>query len=158
MAGSLKVFVPKSIAGNPQNLARAVANALDGAAKGALVDFKVTTQTWQHKVAFDIQEPSADRRVVGTDDDIYNYVSGGTKPHVIVAHGKALAFPGGGFRPKSQVKVIGSSAGGAGGAVIFRPRVNHPGSAPREFEETIAEKWRKELPVTMQRTIDSEVT
>jgi len=154
----MKLIIPKSIAGNPQNLARAVANALDGAAKGALVDFKVTTQTWQHKVAFDIQEPSADRRVVGTDDDIYNYVSGGTKPHVIVARGKALVFPGGGFRPKTEVRVIGSGAGSKGGASVFRPKVNHPGTQAREFEETIAEKWRKELPVVMQRAIDAEVS
>lgn len=157
MAGSIKVFVPKTFVADPQKLARAVANALDGAAKGALVDFKVTTQTWQHQPEFDIQEPSADRRVVGTSDEIYGYVSGGTKPHVIVAHGKALAFPGGKFRAKTQPRVIGSGAGSKGGAIILRPKVNHPGTTAREFDEAIAEKWQKELPKTMQRAIDSEV-
>lgn len=154
---SLKVFVPTSLVAQPDKLARAVANALDGAAKGALVDFKVTTQTWQHQPDFAIDEPSADRRVVGTDDDIYGFVSGGTKPHIIVAHGKALAFPGGGFRPKSRPGYIGSNKGSKGGAVVFRPKVSHPGTAPREFDEAIADKWQKELPVTMQRAIDSEV-
>lgn len=155
---SVKVFVPKSLVADPQKLARAVANALDGAAKGALEDFKVTTATWQHKVDFTIDSPGADRRVVGTDDDIYGYVSGGTRPHIIVAHGKALAFPGGGFRPKSRPRYIGSNKGSKGGAVIFRPVVHHPGTTAREFDEAIAEKWQKELPVTMQRAIDSEVT
>lgn len=157
MAGSLKVFVPKSLVADPQKLARAVANGLDGAAKGALEDFKVTTQTWTHQPDFDIQEPSADRRVVGTNDDIYSYVTEGTKPHVIVAHGKALAFPGGGFRPKSRPRYIGSNKGSKGGAVIFRPRVQHPGTAPREFEQAIADKWKTELPKIMQRSIDSEL-
>ena len=153
----IKVFVPKSLVAQPDKLARAVANTLDGAAKGALVDFKVTTQTWNHQPDFAIDQPSADRRVVGTDDDIYGYVTHGTKPHVIVAHGKALAFPGGGFRPKSRPRYIGANKGSKGGAIIFRPRVNHLGSAPREFDEAIAEKWRKELPVVMQRAIDSEL-
>lgn len=157
MAASIKVFVPKSLVADPQKLARAVANALDGAAKGALVDFKVTTQTWQHQPDFAIDEPSADRRIVGTDDDIYGYVSGGTKPHVIVAHGKALAFPGGGFRPKTQPRVIGSGAGSRGGAIILRPKVNHPGTKAREFDEAIAEKWRDQLPEVMQRAIDAEL-
>lgn len=154
---SLKVFVPKSLVADPAKLARAVTNALDGAAKGALIDFKATTATWDHQPDFATDAPSADRRVVGTDDEIYGYVTGGTRPHVIVAHGKALAFPGGGFRPKSRPRVIGSNKGSKGGAAIFRPRVNHPGTTAREFEEAIAEKWRKELPVTMQRAIDSEV-
>lgn len=154
---SVKVFVPKSLVANPQGLARAVANALDGAAKGALEDFKVTTQTWQHQPDFAIDTPSEDRRIVGTDDEIYGYVSGGTKPHIIVAHGKALAFPGGGFRPKTRPRYIGSNKGSKGGAVVFRPKVNHPGTTARKFDEAIAEKWQKQLPVVMQRAIDAEV-
>lgn len=154
---SLKVFVPKSLVADPVKLGRAVANALDGAAKGAKIDFHATTTTWEHQPDFAITEPSADRRVVGTDDEIYKFVTKGTKPHVIVAHGGGLAFPGGGFRPKSRPRVIGSNKGSKGGAVIVRPKVNHPGTAPREFEEAIAEKWRAELPKTMQRAIDSEV-
>lgn len=157
MAGSIKVFVPKSLVADPSKLARAVTNALDGAAKGVLADFKTTTATWSHQPDFAIQEPSADRRVVGTDDEIYKFVTGGTKPHVIVAHGKGLAFPGGGFRPKTVPRAIRSNKGSKGGAIIVRPKVNHPGTAPREFEEAIAEKWQKQLPVTMQRAIDSEV-
>lgn len=156
MAG-VKVFVPKSLVANPQGLARAVANALDGAAKGALEDFRVTTATWQHQPDFAIDTPSEDRRVVGTDDEIYGYVSGGTKPHIIVAHGKALVFPGGGFRPKSRPRYIGSNKGSKGGAVIFRPVVHHPGTEARKFDEAIAEKWQKQLPVVMQRAIDAEV-
>lgn len=157
MASLLKVFIPKDLVANPAKLARAVTNALDGAAAGALIDFKTTTQTWKHKVAFQIDKGRPDRRVVGTDDEIYGYVTEGTRPHIIVAHGKALAFFGGKFRPKTRVRTIGSNKGSKGGAVIFRKMVHHPGTDAREFEEAIAEKWQKELPVTMQRAIDSEV-
>jgi len=157
MPASMKVFIPKELVANPQKLARAATNALDGAAAGAKADFAVTTATWSHKVAFQVDKGRPDRRVVGTDDEIYGYVTGGTRPHIIVAHGKALAFPGGGFRPKSRVRTIGSNKGSKGGAVILRPRVNHPGTTAREFEDVIAEKWQADLPITMQRAIDAEM-
>lgn len=56
-----------------------------------------------------------------------------------------------------RLRVIVSNKGSKGKGVIFRPKVNHPGTKAREFEDAIAEKWQKELPVTMQRAIDSEV-
>jgi hypothetical protein len=158
MPFSAKVFIPKSLIADPKGLARAVENGLDGAAAGALVDFKVTTATWQHQPAFDVSSPNEGSRVVGTDDEIYGYVSSGTKPHIIVAHGKGLAFNSGGFRPKSRVRVIGSNAGSKGGSPIVRPVVHHPGTDAREFDEAIAEKWTKQLPIVMQRSIDAEVT
>jgi hypothetical protein len=151
----MKVFIPRDLVLDPQKLARAVDNALDAAAEGALVDFKVTTQTWSRKVAFMVVKQHG-RRVVGTDDEIYGYVTEGTRPHVIVARGKALAFPGAGFRPKSRVRVIGSNKGNKGSGMVFTKQVNHPGTEAREFEEVIAEKWRTELPRTMQRAIDAE--
>jgi len=156
MPFSAKVFVPKSLIGDPAKLARAVANGLDGAAAGALIDFKVTTATWQHQPAFDTSSPNEASRVVGTDDTIYRFVNEGTRPHIIVAHGKGLAFNSGGFRPKSRVRVIGSNAGSAGGSPIVRPMVHHPGTEARQFDQAIAEKWNKQLAVVMQRAIDAE--
>lgn len=153
---SMKVIVPKSLVVDPQKLARAVANGLDGAAKGATVDFKTTTATWQHTVSFETTEPDAARRVVGTDDEIYGYVNAGTRPHVIVAHGKALAFGVGG-RPKSRPGYIGANAGSTGKGTVFRRMVNHPGTTARGFDTAIATKWQEQLPIIMQRAIDSEV-
>ena len=45
------------------------------------------------------------------------YVVRGTRPHVIIAHGKALKFKG------------------HGGRTVFRKRVNHPGNKPNNFME-----------------------
>src|SRR5262245_50309875 len=148
MPFEIKVFIPADLVFDPRKLTRAVKNGLDAAQQGALVDFKVTTQTWQHQPAFDTRAPDAATRTVQTDDEIYGYVSGGTKPHVIVAKGKSLAFPGAGFRPKSRPGAIRSNQGSKGKGVVFRKRVQHPGSKAREFDKAIAKKWNKELPIT----------
>jgi hypothetical protein len=151
------IVIPRSLAMDAQKMRRAIKNGMEAAAKGALVDLKVTTQTWNHKPGFDIQRPSDFERVVGTDDDIYRYVDEGTEPHVIVAKtGGVLAFPTGG-RAKTVPRVIGSGKGARGGAVVFRPRVQHPGTDAREFVETIGEKWNDRLGDVLQRSIDSEV-
>lgn len=154
----MKVIVPKDLVMQPQKLARAVTNGLDAAQKGALADFEVTVLTWQHTVQFVTLAPNAGSRIVGTDDEIYGYVNDGTRAHIIAPkNGKALAFPGGGFRPKTRKGYIGSNKGSKGGAVIVRPIVHHPGTTARKFDVAIAEKWRKQLPIVMQRAIDSEV-
>lgn len=154
----LKPIIPKGEVLDPRKLARAKKNALDGAAKGALIDYKVTTQTWQHKPDFVIERPSDNERIVGTNDTIYGYVEEGTKPHVITAKpGGVLAF-GPGARAKTRPRVIGSGSGSKGGATVFRPRVQHPGTDAREFSEVIAEKWEEQLPLILQRAIDAELS
>ena len=129
---------------------------MEAAAKAVKVDFGVVTQTWQHKPAFTIERPSDAVRIVSTDDEVFGYVDEGTKPHVIVAHGKTLAFPSG-HQAKTRPKVIGSTKGGRGGATVFTPRVNHPGTTARDFTETIAAKWDEQLAVIVQRAIDAEL-
>lgn len=151
-------ILPKADALDGRKLKRAKKNALDGAAKGALVDYKTTTATWSHKPGFTIEAPSDNERLVGTDDTIYGYVEGGTRPHVITAKaGGVLAF-GPGAKAKTRPRVIGSGGGSKGGATVFRPRVNHPGTDARDFSEVIAEKWEEQLPMLLQRAIDAELT
>ena len=133
----ITVFVPKSIVGDPRKLARAVTNALDGAAKGALVDFKTTTATWDHQPAFDIQSPSADRRIVGTNDDIYKFVTGGTKPHVIEArNASVLAF----YWPKI-------------GGMFYGRKVNHPGNKAYRIFGDAFDGMRGEITTTLERAV-----
>jgi hypothetical protein len=151
----MKPILPKDAILDARKLARAKKNALDGAAKGALIDFKTTAATWDHTPDFAIETPSDDERIVGTDDEIYGYVEGGTRPHVIQAKaGGVLAF-GPGAKAKTRPRVIGSGSGSKGGATVFRPRVNHPGTDAREFSVVIAEKWNEQLPLLLQRAIDA---
>lgn len=153
----LEVILPKKQLLNRQQMERAIENALNQAAKAVQVDFKVTTQTWQHDVEFKI-ESSPGERIISTTDEIYGYVSGGTRPHPIVAKpGKTLVF-GTPSRAKTTPRVIGSGSGSKGSSIIYTKRVQHPGTQAREFDQVISKKWEKELPDLLQRAIDSEVS
>lgn len=154
-----KVFVPKDL--GFKNVERAVKNALKNTAKNVDVDFKVVTQTWNHKPGFDTKDISNGSHIgveVSTDDKIFGYVEEGTKPHIIVPkRGKMLFIPGVNYRAKTRPRYIGSNKGGRDNTFVYTKLVQHPGTEAREFSETIAKKWQKELPDIVQRAIDSEV-
>lgn len=148
----LRALQPK----NPFDVAayrRARTRALDTTARWVKAQQEKTTATWRDKPSFEITAPAENARIIGTDDDVYGYVNDGTRPHVIVAHGKVLAFaPGGAV--KTRVRVIGSGAGSRGGTTVFRPRVHHPGTEARDFSETIGEQAETGLAAQLQRAID----
>lgn len=152
----LKAIIPQQLALDPKRLLRGIQNGMDASAKAVKVDFGVTTQTWKRKVEFTIQETD-EGRIVGTDDEIYGYVNDGTKPHIIVAKNSPTLVFTTPFGPKTTVRVIGSLAGSRG-STVHRPKaVKHPGTEAREFDETIAKKWRELFPRTLQRSLDAEV-
>lgn len=155
----VKVIIPTKLLLDPKRMARAIDNALDGAALAAKVDLQVPTQTWrdENKATFTIDKQPG-KRIVHTSDKPYIYVDQGTKPHVIRAkNAKRLAFQAH-YTPKTSPRWIGSRAGGPSGPMVYTPQVNHPGFEGRAFGETVAEKWQKELPIVLQRAIDSEVS
>ena len=140
-----------------RTLRRAIDNGLNGAAKAVKADFDVTTQTWKERPTFTI-DGSGEQRTVATDSEIYGFVDEGTDPHIITAKSpqKPLTFGVGG-RPKTAPRVIGSGPGGKGTQIVRAQRVNHPGSAARDFSETIKEKWDERLADVVQRAIDAEL-
>jgi hypothetical protein len=142
----LTVITPKG--GQLFNLAtvqRAITGTLTQAAQDAQKDLQSTTATWKRKVTFAIV-PISDGFQVGTDDEIFGYVDQGTPPHIITPkRGKVLVF-GPGSRAKTTPRVIGSTAGAKGGALVKVRIVNHPGTEAREFSETLQEKYDDELP------------
>lgn len=153
----LKVIIPRSLALDTKRMARAIDNGLEASALAAKVDFGVTVQTWQKKPPFEIVK-TENGRIVGTDDDIYGYVNDGTRAHLIVAkNAKTLAF-GVPSSPKTTPRVIASTGGRRGSTPVYVKAVQHPGTEAREFDETIAKKWREQFPVTMQRAIDAEAS
>ena len=121
-------------------------NAMRAAGTQIKKDFESTTKTWKHKPKFEVLISLTGPGpvvVVGTDDEIYGYVSGGTKPHAIFAgiytgrsNKRALAFPAS-STPKTRPGVIGSSGASRSGQTVVRPYVMHPGTEPRNFEKTI---------------------
>jgi len=141
---STKINAIKAKAPNTQAARLALLNELRRVGKDIKEDFEATTQTWKHKPKFDIKislaggTPSVE---VGTGDEIYGFVDEGTKPHVIApVNAKRLVFATG-YRAKTQPGVIGSSAGGANGDVVYAKVVHHPGTKARKFSEKIKRKW-----------------
>lgn len=140
----------KASATNFAKIEKGVRAALDTAKDGVLDDFEATTQGWEHNVAF-TATAERDGYTVGTDDEIYGYVDQGTRPHVIVG-APVLRFQSG-YKPKTAPRVIGSGGGGATGGIVYTRRVNHPGTEAREFSQTIAEKWQRELPLLINEAL-----
>lgn len=148
----LKPIKPKGLAESFRKMPDAVNRGMDDAAEQVKKDLEQTTQGWQHQVVFTIEEHGAERTVT-TDDEIWGYVDRGTDPHVIVAHGKALAFTVGGT-PKTRPGILVSGPGSKGSAVVVRPMVHHPGTKPRNFSKLMAERWRRAVAPYIRSAIE----
>lgn len=135
---------------DPARYKAAIESAKDEAEIGVIEDYKKTTSTWTHKPRF-FSVRARDTVTVFTDDKIYEYVSEGTKPHLIFPkRAKALRFAAK-SRAKTRPRVIASGQGSKSGKVIFSKGVIHPGTTAREFHRIIGEKWSKKYPTIMRK-------
>jgi len=106
-------------------------------------------ESWKRKPKF-VRKRAARRgnRIDGdvtTRDEIYGYVTGGTRRHVIRPRkARRLAFRGG-YRAKTRRRVLGSHRGGAYGPLRFAKQVMHPGTEAREFQQEIALRRQRNL-------------
>lgn len=150
----LKVIAPKRDIFNAERQVRAIENALSHNALAVKADFGVTTQTWSHQPAFIIKEREFAREIF-TEDEIYGYVSGGTRPHPIRARNAPMLAFQSGYKAKTRPRVIASRPGGKFGPTVFAEQVMHPGTEARGFDVEIATKWRKEWPRNLQRAISA---
>jgi len=134
-------------------------NEVRKAGRAVKKDFEKTTKTWRHKPKFEVLVSLTGPGpvlLVGTDDKIYRYVDEGTRPHLIWAgiytgkSRKRLLVFNSGFEPKTQPRVIGSSAGAVFGAKVMRPYVQHPGTEAREFDKTIQRMWESKFKRRME--------
>lgn len=128
------------------------ANAI---AQDILHDFESTVETWKTKPKFKLEVKASPVRVlftVTTTDQVYRWVTLGTKKHLIRAKGVALRFQSG-YKAKTKPGLLGSQAGGASGAYVVTPVVHHPGIEPRKFSELITRKWRPNVRRRMQAAL-----
>lgn len=134
---------------NLNDFNRALEQALDDTAKEVIKDFKRTTETWDHQPEFKVMDSGfrvGSREVsldVGTDDEIYGYVSRGTPAHDILPKQATVLRFQSGFVPKTKPGRFLSKEGGSSGDNTFAKAVHHPGIKARKFEELIAERHRK---------------
>jgi hypothetical protein len=157
MAFKLKPIKPKGNAINFAAIERAVKGGMDEAKDAALEDYEACTADWEHQVDF-IAIQVKDGWIVGTEDEIFQFVDEGTDPHQIAPKpGKTLRFYAGGA-PKTRPHIIGSGPGKRGDRLVHtRKPVQHPGTEAREFTQEIHKKWDRELPFLIQGRIDRVV-
>jgi hypothetical protein len=153
--GQSKVILPKKLVGDPQRMARVITNTLNATAKNIKIDFQVTSQTWNDKPDFVIEQPDPYERIIGTSHKIYDMLNEGTRAHDIrPRNGKVLRF-GTPFRAKTIPRSISSGPGSKSKNVVWSRGVHHPGTKPRKWDEAIREKWDGLVGPIFQRAIDS---
>lgn len=148
------IKAPKDALGT-KAIERAVKNTLNAVAKGAQVDFKVTSRTWEHKPDFTIDESDPGKRVISTNDTIYGYVDKGTRPHIIMPRrGRVLSWMGTAYRAKTTPGQIKSVRGGNNNTIVYtKGPVQHPGTEARRFSIVIRDKWAKQMVIRMNSAI-----
>lgn len=147
---------PKRSPFRPDQMRRVVTNTMSALAKAIKVDYDVTTQTWDNRPKVTIAGSGPDEREIAVQSAIYAMLEGGTKPHLIrPRRAKVLAFRSP-FRAKTVPNQIMSGPGSQGSTDVFTKAVRHPGTKPRNWSKVIAQKWRKQAPVVMQRAIAAE--
>lgn len=123
-------------------------------------NFEDTTRTWNRKPKFDpptsVPKVGVDTITVetSTSDEIYGWVSDGTKKHAIptVPGVKRLRFPSE-FIAKTSPGIIGSGVGFSGGDLKFPVMVMHPGIEARKFDKEIAEKNKNNFKRILENSI-----
>lgn len=126
---------------NIAQLKRDLTNALDSAARVHVPDYAAFVSTWSSPPTPVIERPNDHERLIGVDEDRFNFVNNGTRPHTITPRsprGK-LRFREN-YRAKTGRGRIRSQQGGASGNVVYSRGVRHPGTQAREIDRTITDK------------------
>lgn len=134
-----------------KNIGAAVKRGLKNAAKVADNDFKRSIKTWDEKPSLKTEEQN-DGYTVGTDNKIYDFVSGGTRPHQITGN---LAFQS--YQAKTSVGSLDARSGGAFGPFAYANTVTHPGIKPREFPNEVVKNVSKQIVKLVQDEIAREL-
>jgi hypothetical protein len=129
---------------------------LDESAEQVKTNLLKPTATWKTKVAFVIRA-IANGREITTNNEIYGYVSGGTRPHTIRAkNAKYLNFSSV-HQAKTAPGSLDAGSGARGSNDTFRKAVQHPGSKARKFDKQAAKLARKDFPKRMQQAVKEGV-
>jgi hypothetical protein len=153
-----KNIKPKKL--NVDKIRQNILNALRREGKIIARELDKTTATWQgEKPKFEVligltRPPGSATLIVGptgSDKAVNKWVwtDQGTRPHIIrPKRAKKLVFKSG-FSPKTKPKTIASFPGGTFGDTVFAKKVNHPGTEPRLFSETVIKRRRKKFTQSM---------
>lgn len=150
--------IGRDVAGKFRRLAREERTRINDAMREKAEEAKALHEsnvaTWHHKPTFVIIR-TATGYTVKTDDEIYAMLDGGTRPHRIEGN-PTLAFQNT-YVAKTQPGVLGSSGGGASGPMVFAAGVDHPGTAPRRFSQTVLREINRTLANDIQAAINAGI-
>lgn len=139
---SAKVIKPKVF--TPQVFQREFEKTAHEVVDEQTQDFAKTTRTFDHKPGFSKTVKARTSRIVmttETDDENYRRIVRGTPPHTIRAVNAPVLHFKGTFKAKTKSRVIASYKGSQSGPDIFATEVHHPGTAPRDFDLELADRW-----------------
>lgn len=146
MAEVFQVKLIKAKKLNVDAFADEIKKALKAEGQDVVGEYEKTTGTWKKKPEFEVLIDTSGGEaavLVGTDNEIYNYVDQGTRPHIIrPVRARALRFKSG-YKAKTTPGKIGSQSGGSFGDTVYAQQVRHPGSKAREFSQVIQKRRKK---------------
>lgn len=134
----------------------AVDKAFDVIADESIALYSKTTRTWKHQPKFS-KKRTARGIMITTDDQIFNWVDQGTKPHVIQAKNAPFLVFGWPYKAATKPRVIGSFRAATGKNVARKLMVHHPGTLPRNFTDEIRKRMQKRAATIMRKEINAAI-
>jgi len=143
-----KAFIPNTPK-DPKNFLKELERRYARIGEQIRRDFERTVSTWDKKPKFTVKRIRTSTGAItyeaGTDNEIYGYVTLGTKPHIIRAkNAPFLSFRTGGS-PKTTPNLLTSKAGFIGDGWAKKQEVQHPGTEARNFHKIIAKRFQDKV-------------
>ena len=143
-------------------------SALEGVMRGQvsklLTDqMEKRTAGWQHKPDFSskfmkqVTQLRLDIMPAGQNKRYWEWNSAGTKPHTISARRKPNLRIRTGHNPYTKPGNVYGGSGTYSGDVFYTPAVQHPGTAPREFEKHIVRESEDDVFLLIAQTIERAI-
>lgn len=158
----MEVQIPRSLAVDVNRLAKALTDGLDATTEAVRVDFVATTNTWKHKPKFIVKRETPTSRIIYTEDDVWNMLEVGTRPHIIrpkpTNRSGMLRFKWDGFGSygaKTKPGSLSSKGARYPTTPVRRRVVKHPGTKARRWTIAAKDKYRTLMPRIIQRAIDA---
>lgn len=115
-------------------------------------DLLKPTATWQHDVEARAKQTRTGFTVI-INDKVYAILDAGSKPHDITPkRAKALRFNTR-FRSKTMPNKLTARKGFNAPPAAFAKKVEHPGTAPRNFKKQARERLNKRYPTALRKAI-----
>lgn len=117
--------------------------------------YEKTAATWSRKPKFQIRKRGKRSTEVFTENEIYEYLDKGTRPHVIRAkRASTLSFNTAGFQSKTVPRRLTPRPGKAAGPPrAFPIAVQHPGMRARGYTPIIRRTSQKRLKRNVDRAL-----